>query len=81
MSAEVAKFLPYSAAHGYFMVEFRIAADRLDGCSGRDAFRSLAMNTVMFLLSVAVLVVVTVSVHIVAMRVPFEDLPPLPRED
>jgi hypothetical protein len=39
------------------------------------------MNTVMFLLSVAVLVVATASVHILAMRVPFEDLPPLPRED
>ena len=39
------------------------------------------MNTVVFLLSVAVLVVATVSVHIVALRVPFEGLPSLPRED
>ena len=38
-------------------------------------------TAVVFLSSVAAFVVVTVGAHLAAMRVSFEDLPPLPRED
>jgi hypothetical protein len=39
------------------------------------------MGTVVFLVTVGILIAATVGAHVLATKGSFEDLPPLPRED